>query len=240
MPIARDKFGFLYWPDAMHAPALGIESERIDACLLALQERRLKGVFGTSPYFSESSLDFLSTLDDIEAVAFWEVKLRDISGLYDLPRLSHMRLSGTRPPISFERLHSLQSMVLEHRKGDSGIRTLTQLKRFNSWRYKSEAGDLSGMELPETVEELRVFWSNATSLRGIPSLPALRRLEIARCRNLSSLGSLAEACPRLEHLEVIACGRLSAEEALSLVERLPSLRHVYVGNQLVSCRTGAA
>ena len=59
------------------------------------------------------------------------------------------------------------------------------------------------------------------------------RLEIARCRNLLSLGSLKDTFPNLEWLVVDACGRLTADEARRALVGHKRIRHAFAGKQLI-------
>ena len=75
--------------------------------------------------------------------------------------------------------------------------------------------------------------ANARTLDGLPNLPKLTRLEVGRCRNLESLGSLAEVCPNLETLLVSASGRIRIDEAKRVASRLPHLLHLVAADKLL-------
>jgi hypothetical protein len=235
MPIewANRGRGFILWPDAYHTPSLGMESARLRECIAEVKRRGFRGVFGTVPYFREESLDFLSDLPSLEAVEFWDVPLRSVAGLYALSELRYLRLTAQRPPLELSRLQSLRALVWNHLAKDSGAESLTELVTLNVWRFKSRNGTFEGLDLPPSLRELRVFWSNGQKLEGLPSLPWLTRLELARCRNLDSLGPLAETCPNLESLVISASGRLRASEAMRVASGLPRLRHLVAENRLL-------
>jgi hypothetical protein len=78
------------------------------------------------------------------------------------------------------------------------------------------------------LEELELNWANPPSLEGLPFMPHLRRLEIARCRNLASLATLPELAPHLEHLHIQACGRVTSAMGEEILARLPMLRQAFV------------
>jgi hypothetical protein len=225
--------GFILWPDATHTPSLGIESDRLPACIAELKRRGFKGVFGTVPYFREQTLDFLTDLPLLEAVEFWDVPLRSISGLYALTELRYLRLTERRPPLDFGRLRSLRTLVWNHIPKDAGSGSLQELEELYLWRYKPPSGKFENLELPPSLTALSIFWSNARTLDGLPNLPKLTRLEVGRCRNLESLGSLAEVCPNLETLLVSASGRIRVDEAKRVASRLPRLRHLVAEDKLL-------
>jgi len=233
MPINYNNDGFILWPDACHTPSLGIESDRLQECLAEVERRGLKGVFGTLPYFRENSLDFLSATPGLEAAAFWEVQLKDLTGLYSLASLQFLRLSGSRPPIKLDRFSNLRSLVWEHNLNDSGCQSLPLLEQLFLWRYKSVSKCFKEIILPSNLKRIEIFWSNASTLDGLPSLPKLSHLEIGRCRDLNSLGDLAERCPNLESLLIVSSGRLDAKEAERVAKGLPKLRHLVAANKLL-------
>lgn len=240
MPISRDERGFLYFPDAWQVPALGLESARLVECIAELDRRKLVGVFGTRPYFSESNLDFLLQIPAVQQIELYDVKLRKVDALYELPKLKWLRLTARRPPLSFDRLGALIGLVWDYRKGDSGLERCEALAFLNSWRFKSSTGDLSELSVPSSIVELGLYWCNAQTLDGIPSLPNLKRISIERCRNLKDIRPLAKACPNLEHVVVAACGRVTSAEGEALGRELPRVRHLYAGNKVIRTAPDAA
>ena len=84
MPINFNDDGYVYWPDAWHTPSLGIQSAQLDNCIQEIRNRKLKGVFGTVPYFLEKNLNFLDQLTEIESAAFWDVSLNNLDAVYKL------------------------------------------------------------------------------------------------------------------------------------------------------------
>jgi hypothetical protein len=91
MPIARDDHGFLFWPDAWGTPALGLETDRMHACIEEVRVRQLGGVFGRHPEFKETDLSCLEAIPDLTGAAFWDTSLTDISTIYFLPQLAYFR-----------------------------------------------------------------------------------------------------------------------------------------------------
>ena len=233
MPIEFESGGYIYWEDAMGTPSLGIESDHVAECLAELRRRQLKGVFGTVPYFKERDLDFLNEAPEVISVQFYDIKLADLSGLYRLPKLQYLRLSGKRPPLEFGQLAQLRQLVWEHHQKDCGIDTQKSLEWLNLWRFKAANKRDFEMKLPHSLKQLGIFWSNVETVAGFGALPHLNRLEIGRCRNLCQLGDLAETFPSLEILSVSACGRLTADEALRAISGHPRLRHVFADNRLL-------
>ena len=233
MPISLDDRGFLFWPDAWETPVIGLETERLQQCVDEVHARNLSGVFGRHPEFRETDLSCLSGLTDLTAVELWDVALKDISALYGLPKLSHFRISGKRPPIKFEKITSVQHLALEYHKNDTGISTLPNLKMMHLWRFKAKEKETFNFGLPSGIEELGVFCSNIESLDGFGICPKVKRLEVVRCRNLRSLGDLRTTFPKLEHLVVDVCGKLTADEAKRALTEHTNVKHAFAGKRLI-------
>lgn len=233
MPIHRDNKGFLFSPDASGAPSLGLESCQLEACVEEILDRNLQGAFGRHPEFTELDLDVLNRLPHLRVLALWDIKLKDVSAVYDLVSLDHFRISGKRPAIDFTRMTNIGSLVLEHHRHDVGLEELANLQMMHLWRYKAPAKESFQMPLSPSLEELGIFWSNVENLDGFGCFPKLKKLEVARCRNLKSLGNLAKTMPKLEHLVVDACGRLTAEAARKALSDHRNIRHAFTGKELI-------
>ncbi|MBQ5947840.1 hypothetical protein [Massilia sp. ST3] len=231
MPITRDK-DFLRWPDAPGFPAMGIESARLAECSVEVQRSGVKQVFGAPEHgFTETHLDFLAQLPTLEGVWFWNVALDNIDGLYALTKLRRFGMHPKRPPIQFDRFPALESAVVELRPQDSGLDRLASLNFLSLWRYKGK--ECASLPLAPSLTELQLHWASTESLADLPSLPELRRLEIHRCRKLHSLGAFKEKFPKLEHLVIDACGRVTKEEGARAIEGLTELRHACVQDALL-------
>jgi len=88
-------------------------------------------------------------------------------------------------------------------------------------------------DLPNSLEQLGIYWSNVDSLQDFGVCPNIRKLEVERCRNLQALGNLKETFPRLEHLMIDTCGRLTADEARRALAGHENIKHAYAGKQLI-------
>jgi len=233
MPIAREG-RFWLTHDLTHTTCLGIESESVDDCVDEILDRGYRGVFGFHGFgFHGTDLGFLARIPATEAVWFWDVSLASIDGLYCLKHLRHFGVHPKRPPIDFSRFPDLDLVVWFHNMRDHGLSELRKLRKLDVWRYKSPDGTLAGIEVPASVTDLGLYWTNATSLHGLPRLPNLRRLEIARCRNLCELGDLAVSAPNLEHLVISSSGRFTADAMRARISEFPRLRHIYAGGALI-------
>ena len=162
----------------------------------------------------------------------------DTSAIFGLPKLSHFTISGKRPPINFARLASVRHLIVEHHKRDTGLDNMPNLKRMHLWRFKTANKEAFEFELPKSLEELGVFWSNVDGLEGFGVFPNVKRLEIARCRNFQSLGNLKKSFPRLEHLDVDACGRLTVAEARRALAGHKTIKHAFAGKQFIVSSKG--
>ncbi len=233
MPIARDDDGFLFWDDAWGGPALGLESNRLQICVDQILEREIAGVFGRSPEFYEADLNCLARLSHISSLGLWDVPLRDIGEIYALDKLCFFRLSGKRPHLDFTRLRSVRNLVIDYHRKDAGLAEMHDLRMIDLWRYKAAYPNDFEFHFPQGVEEVGLFWSNIGTLEGFGICPNVRKLNVTRCRSLKSLGSLAFNFPKLEHLVVEACGRLTADEARSALSGHVHIRHAFAGGQRI-------
>jgi len=227
MPITREG-SFFVSQDLTEVPSLGIESEKLDACIREAKLHPYKSVFGSPVFgFLEESLDALNELPHLEFVWFWDIALKNIEGIYALSTLKSFGVHTKRPAIDFSRLPSLRQLVWTYKPTDTGIHSL-QLKRLHIWHYAPKSNSFAGLQVPDTVEELQINWANPSTLEGLPAIPGLRRLEIHRCRNLENLAILPKLFPNLEHLVIDACGRIGSGEGARVVTSIPTLKHAYV------------
>lgn len=221
MPIAREG-EFLWTHDFGIASAIGIESARLDACVAEARSRGVRGVFGHPGFgFTQDDLDFLARLPDVVQVWFWDVTLTSIDGLYALGGLRYFGVSPKRPGIDFSRFPSLETMVWVHEPRDHGVEGALSVRSLDLWHYKPRTKHFGGLALPPNLEELSLNWANPATLAGMPALPRLRKLEIHRCRNLTTLDELPRIAPGLEELIVTTSGRLQDCTALAA---MPGLR----------------
>jgi hypothetical protein len=213
--------------------SLGIETMRLTECVREIRRRSAIGVFGNPQFgFDQADLDFLGELPNLEKLWFWDVALDAVDALYALRKLRSLGIHPKRPPIAFERLGTLESLVWNPLRGDSGVESLPLLRMLHVWHYNPRHKSFGGLDIARGVEELSLNWCNPPSLDGLAALPNLRRLSIARCRNLRSLAILPDVAPRLEWLVVTASGPVRDGEAVC--KHLPSLRHAFVGKLLIA------
>ena len=231
MPIER-KGDFLHWDDRLSMPALGIESDQLAACIAHIKAQRIKGVFGSPSFgFTGQDLDFLKETPFLESVWFWDIHLKNIDGLYALENLRHFGVHPKRPPIQFDRFTGLETAVIEWQSKDAGLEGCRRLQELHLWRCKDKT--LASLRLPDSLVELQLNWASIDTQDQLPALPKLRRLELHRCRNLESLGDLADKYPQLEHLVVDACGRMTAEAGARAIAGLAKLEHAFVQTALL-------
>lgn len=224
--------GFWLDTDKENRVSIGIESERLVECMAEATRRKAWGVFGNATYgFKHDNLDFLNDLPHLGKVWFWDVKLSSIEGIYAASSLRHFGVHRNRPPVDFTRLKRLQNVTWFPVRGDQGIAQLPELDCLHVWHYNPRLRNLEDLEIPTSIRELRLTWSNTTTLEGLPLLPSLRRLVVARCRSLESIAALASATPQLEHLVVTTCPRV--KDGVEVVKRLPQLHHAFVRDVLM-------
>lgn len=202
--------------------SIGIESYKLSACVKEARRRKAVGVFGAPCFgFKQDNLSFLAELPDLKSIWFWDVKLNNVEGVYELKHLKKFGIHPKRPGIDFSRLSTLEELIWEYNKKDTGLEALGRLKLFHIWHCNPKKKTFDGIVVPESVAELQIIWANPRSLDGLPVMPKLKWLELHRCRNLETLDRLPQIAPNLENLIVTSCGRVSDGE--TVVKKLPKL-----------------
>jgi hypothetical protein len=209
MPIKRTG-KFLETSDLGFTHSLGIETQLIDDCLREIQRRKLLGVFGCPAFgFKQHDLDFLREIPFIRQVWFWEINLKDVSGLYALKELEYFGLSPKRPALDFAKFPKLKKASWHPVKGDSGLERLDKLEEMDVWRFKPKDQSYAGLPLSKSLRKLDLNWCNPTSLDEMPVLHKLEELQIHYCRNLESIAPLFDVAPNLKRLVITRCANLS-------------------------------
>ena len=226
MTIERQGEFLVDW-DLAGELSVGIESDNLSACVAEARKRKAAGVFGAPCFgFKQHDLSFLADLPGLQSIWFWDVAMKNIEGVYALRGIKRFGVHPKRPGIDFSRLSTLEEVVWEYNKTDTGLEALDRLKLLHIWHYTPKKMSFDGIIIPESVEDLQINWANPISLAGLPAMPKLKRMEIHRCRNLETLAELPSIAPGLEYLVVDACGRVADGKAV--VKKLTKLKHAYV------------
>ena len=209
MPIKRIS-NFLESDDLGITHSLGIESDQLSACIKEIRDRNIQGAFGCPVFgFKEEDLDFFHEIPFIRQVWFWEIKLKDIAGLYALEGLEYFGVSEKRPSIDFSRFPSLRKAVWHPIRNDSGLGDLGNLEELDIWRFKPKAQSYSDLEIPNGLRKLDLNWCSPTTLDEMPVLPNLEELQFHYCRNLESIDSVLRVAPNIKRLVITRCPNLS-------------------------------
>lgn len=211
MSIQREASGFYEWHDRLIVyPSVGIESARLAECLVYCQERKFQGLFGNPTFgFHQDNLDFLVHLPDTRRLWFWDVALRQIDAIYALARLEYCGIHPKRPGIDFSRFPLLRTVVNHWIKADSGI-AASAITDYDLWHYKPTSKSFAGLEIPQHVQRLELYWANPATLAGLPVMEELQVLEIHRCRNLQDLSALPRIAPKLRRLLTTTSSKIDA------------------------------
>ena len=182
----------------------------MECCIREIQDRKILGAFGCPFFgFKQENLDFLNQIPFIQQVWFWEISLKDISGLYSLKDLTYFGIHDKRPAINFSKFPKLKKAVWQPVRKDCGLGELDSLRRLDVWRFKPKDKSYSSIELSKNLRQLELNWCNPTSLEGMPVLNELEELQIHCCKNLESIDSIFEFAPNLKKLVVTRCANLN-------------------------------
>lgn len=231
MPIARQTSGFFEWHEPLNpVPALGVETARLDECIACYHKNSFRGLFGHKSFgFDQDNLDFLTHTPNAVFVWFWDVALRDITGLYALSELSYVGIHPQRSGIDFSRFPALRTAINHWNKADTGL-SESAITDYHLWHYKPRSKSYDGLPIPAGVERLELFWANPASLRGLPRLENLKTLQIHRCRNLRDLSDLPSIAPNLQALTTTTSKQI---DATSGVTDHPTLQSAYINGEVV-------
>lgn len=214
MPIARIG-NHLETADLGITHSLGIETAQMESCIREIQDRKILGVFGCPVFgFKQEDLDFLNQIPFIKQVWFWEISLKDISGLYSLRDLAYFGIHDKRPAIDFSKFPKLQKAVWNPVRKDCGLGELDSLQGLDVWRFKPKDKSYASIELPKNLKQLDLNWCNPISLERMPVLNELKELQIHYCKNLESIDSILQFAPNLKKLVVTRCANLKDFDAV--------------------------
>lgn len=222
MPIK--KVGSFYISeDLVHGVlSIGIESSVISS-VIDEAKKSYVSVFGAECFgFVEKDMNFLECLNSIEYIWFWDVNLKSIEGIYSLKKLRRMGMFGKYPPIEFSKLTSLESLVWEYKKKDTGISKLINLKSLSLWHYKPINKSFNELNLPTNIEMLSLNWVNPYSLNGLPVFEKLINFEIHQSRNLNSLKDISNIAPNLERIIITTSKNMTDFQDLKNLKNLKS------------------
>lgn len=235
MPIELAASGFHEWHDRIHSvPFLAVNSDRLDDCIAHYRAGGFRGLLGNPTFgFKQDNPGFLSRTPDVTHLWFWDVELRNIDAVYELQRLEYVGINPARPGIDFSRFPFLRRAMNHWIKSDRGI-TNSAISIYHLWHYRPRTKTFAGLEIPQGVTELQLFWANPQSLSGLPELKNLKELQIHRCRNLTDLSALPRIAPNLEKFLATTSSKLNP--AAGIVEH-PKLKTALIdGKEYIRTR----
>src|SRR5688572_24424512 len=99
MPFASDG-DFRIFRGINMPEALVLESARLDACVQEVRRRPFYGIVATRPNgYEEPHVDCLADLPHLTLAWIWDIRLKDLSGLRALKRLTNLRLTDDHPKV---------------------------------------------------------------------------------------------------------------------------------------------
>src|SRR3990167_5255349 len=165
MPVERVG-NFLRFDDLGITPSLGVETDRLSACVHEVNKRKIKGLFGCPVFgFKQDNFDFLAETTHVEQLWFWEINIKNIDGIYSLKNLRYFGVHEKRAGIDFSLLPEIEQMVWHYTKTDKNLESLKKVKSFDLWHYNPKNKSYEGLALPSSMEKLDVNWANPSSLK---------------------------------------------------------------------------
>jgi hypothetical protein len=185
--------------------------------------------------WADSSVGFLASLPQLEAVHIVTGKGVDLSPLYELPQLKLLGIAGAvKGRVDFTRMKSLAELRLEKWDAkkfasafDCARLAVLALSNFPGPNMES----LGGLS---SLQELRLSLGKVRSLQGLSAMTHLRRIfleELNHLETLEGIAGLAELetiwiyrTKRLRRIDGVEALRSLTEFMLTAVPRLESLR----------------
>ena len=208
----RDISGFYLTEGPVWVPtAIWIDSERIDECMAYYRAHNLSRIaISDSLGYQLGDLSFLRDHPYVRGVNLAYSSKIDISGLSFLTDLEYLLVSDTKQPLDLTQFKRLQEFrgdwrpTLKLPEGDAALRVLAL------WKYRSAAGNLSGLPWLARLEDLSIVQSRITSAEGVQRYKTLRRLELSYCTDLADISQVAGlADGKMEVLECEKCRKIA-------------------------------
>lgn len=196
--------------------------------------------------FDCDDLNFLKECPSIEKLSILNHFVKDLSGVYNLKKLSVLAINETTTKVEFRinELKNLEELYGTLPKKNVGINELNKLKKVELWGYKPKSRNLNEFKNLKSLNELSITQSSLYSLDGIEGIVNLKSLGFYYLRKLADITALEklkapvaelflENCKsiedfspiqnlkELEDLKIIACGDIPS---LSFVPKLTKLK----------------
>ena len=173
----------------------------------------------------DSNLSFLPDIPGIHGVDVLSENVHDVSPIFELPKLKTLSLyCRAKVAGDFSKLEKLERVSLAWRNVYESIFELITLRRINVLGFPDR--DLFRWKRNAYLKELRLESKKLETLSGIVQFPRLGRLDLFRCRVLSSLDAIAHST-NLQSLRINCCPRL---HNLSPISHLTEMRELEIEN----------
>jgi hypothetical protein len=166
------------------------------------------------------SIEFLSSLPEVQSIQFIGCGVVDLTPLRTLPNLEELRLDAPVIGFDFTTLTRLKHCFLSW---SGSVKSILQCEYLTALDVSGpKLKDLEELATLQRLEVLTIRSSPLSSLIGIAKLPCLRQLSLIYLRKLQSLEPLSE-CHELTSLQIHGCKNIGSLEALSSLSQLEAL-----------------
>lgn len=226
---------------------LGIALRNLDATTISDSVKdglkHLKSVDLSTSYFSESTLKWLTYVEDLKELRldFLKVRAAELSGLVPLASLSTVWLTGAE--LSDGELASLagspaiENLILKStRITDDGLACMPELKKLTRLHLPAQITDqgISHLTACKSLSKLDISQTKITD-KSIGLLEKIEHLEELYL-NDTTLGDQAlSSIGQLKNLKVLfLCGTKLTDSGLTFLEQLEQLEHLELRDTKVS------
>ena len=207
---------------------LQIDSSNLSECLKFLNDNRDKyyGICCSNYHgFEEKTLDILQYCPWIKGLVV-NAELECSDSINRLSALEFLQINSVPTHIDFGNFKNIKEYRGEWSKHVTSLLTTQSLKSLALWKMKSKDKNLSSLEKLRGLESLELIQSNILNLQGVENLRRLRSLEIAYCRDLNDIYSVAE----LERLESVHFQNCKKIKTFSHLKQLYNLNRINIEN----------
>ncbi|MFB9328274.1 hypothetical protein ACFFSY_20280 [Paenibacillus aurantiacus] len=219
--IQKDGFKFM---DGLNSEYIVLEGDRIQEYVNYINTNNTASIAINDSFYDKTTLDFLKDCGDVKKVNIISSNIEDYSGLNSLVNLQVLFLGDPITKVDVSKFSNLEALYVDINKNVIGIENCKSLKILNMWKYKPKSKDLTLLSDLINLEQLEIFQSTITSLKGIRAFSKISKLGLYYCSKLESVNQLNwENGSHLIELSIESCKNIQDADQLHNLNKLEKL-----------------